>query len=96
MKTVEFTVPSNDEPTEESSFMNRAKFSKLVENTAITKRMSYMDAIVYVCEEIEMDVEDVKKYLSQHILSQVQEEALNLNCLKKEEFRLEYTRNTLY
>jgi hypothetical protein len=97
MKTVEFTIPdSSDVNNEQEEFMNRAKFSKLVENAAMKKRMSYMDAIIYVCEDIEMEVEDVKKYLSTHILSQVKEEALDLNCLKKEEFRLEYTRNTLY
>jgi uncharacterized protein YwgA len=85
-----------DDAPEEETFMTKKRFSKMVENTVRDTKMSYMDSIVYMCEKTDMEVEDVKKFLSASIVQKLEEEALGLNCLDKEHYRQEYTRNTLY
>lgn len=64
-------------------FMTKTKFSKLVENTVSRKSMSYMDAIIFCCEENGIDLEDSRKYVSTVIKSKLEAEAMNLNFLEK-------------
>jgi uncharacterized protein YwgA len=97
MNTVEFAVPNiEDDSSVDEPFMNKKRFSRMVESAVIHKRLDYMDAIVHICEETGIEVEDVKKYLSTHIVEKVEGEALKLNCLDKEHYRMEYTRTTLF
>ena len=37
--------------------LNVSKFSKIIEEVVIDKRINYMDAIVWYCETNEMEVE---------------------------------------
>lgn len=76
--------------------MTKKRFSKMVEKTVKDTGMTYMDSIVYMCEQNEMEIEDVKKFLGAPIIEKLEEEALGLNCLDKEHYRQEYTRNTLF
>lgn len=55
----------------------------MVEKTVRTKNLSYMDSIVYLCEENTMEIEDVKKYLNQSIIESLEYEAIQLNFLAK-------------
>ncbi len=43
--------------------LNKEKFSHMVEKLVIAKRISYMDAIVWWCEENEFEIEDTAKLL---------------------------------
>lgn len=63
--------------------MNRSKFSKIVEDLVRTKRLSYIDAILYFCEKNNVDEEDVKKYISGPIKNKIEVEAMNLNFLPR-------------
>ena len=63
--------------------LNREKFSQIVERTVIEKRLSYMDAIVWWCEENEFDIQDVNKLISPLIKEKIKVEAENLNFLPK-------------
>jgi hypothetical protein len=47
--------------------------------------MSYMDAVVYLCEENNLEIEDVKKYITTSIKEKIELEAMNLNFLAKNE-----------
>ena len=73
-------VDSSDDTT---SFLAKKKFSKMIEDTVRQKIMSYMDAVVYLCEENTIEIEDVKKYLSTSIKEKIELEAMNLNFLPK-------------
>ena len=42
-----------------------------------------MDSIVYLCEQNNMEVEDVKKFLTNSIIDCLESEAMNLNFLVK-------------
>jgi len=83
---VDFIQGGADSPTEEkqeSNFLSKKRFSKMVEDTVRKMSMSYMDAVVYLCEEMTIEIEDVKKYLSVSIKERIEAEAMNLNFLEK-------------
>jgi len=63
--------------------LNREKFSQIIERTVIEKKLSYMDAIVWWCEENEFDIQDVNKLISPLIKEKIKVEAENLNFLPK-------------
>jgi hypothetical protein len=67
----------------ELEFMTKPKFSKLVENAVHTMRMSYMDAVLYCCEQNEIEVEDSRRYVSTVIKSKLEAEAMSLNFLER-------------
>ena len=50
--------------SEEIQFMNRAKFSKIIESQVIDKKLSYMDAVIETCDMTNIDPQDVKKFIS--------------------------------
>jgi len=52
------------------------------------KRVSYMDAIVFYCEQNDFELEVAAKILSPHIKSQLRIEAETLNLLKEKRERL--------
>lgn len=69
-------------------FMTKKKFSEMVETTVFSKRMSYMDAIIFICEQNNIEIIDSKKYITPRIKSKVEVEAMDLNFIPK--------RNTLF
>ena len=60
-------------------FMTKARFSKMVEHTVIEKQLSYMDAIIHLCEQYQIELEDCKKYVSPVIKQKLEVEAMRLN-----------------
>tara|TARA_A100001035_G_scaffold252637_1_gene225262 strand:+ start:2280 stop:2522 length:243 start_codon:yes stop_codon:yes gene_type:complete len=69
--------------TVEDQFLNKAKFSKMIENTVIEKSIGYMEAILLVCENNAIEPEDVKKFVSPVIKDKLEAEAMALNFLPK-------------
>jgi len=69
--------------TVEDQFLNKAKFSKLIENEVLEKSIGYMEAILLVCEKNDIEPEDVKKFISPVIKGKLEAEAMNLNFLPK-------------
>ena len=69
--------------TLEEQFLTKPKFSKLVEQTVIDKRISYMDAIIWLCEEHSIEIEDIRKFISPIIRDKLEAEARKLNFLPR-------------
>ena len=67
----------------EEKFLNKARFSKLVEHEVIQKSIGYMEAILLLCDQNNIDPEDVKKFISPAIKSKLEAEAMSLNFLPK-------------
>lgn len=67
----------------EDQFLNKAKFSKLIEKEVIQKSIGYMEAILLVCENNDIEPEDVKKFISPVIKGKLEAEAMGLNFLPK-------------
>jgi len=66
---------------EDKNFLTKAKFATMVEQTVTKKQMSYMDAVVHLCEENDIDPLDVKKFISVIIKDKIAGEAVTLNLL---------------
>jgi hypothetical protein len=69
--------------SEESNFLTKKRFSKMIENTVRNNKLSYMDAVVYLCKDNSIELEDVKKFISTTIKERIEVEAMNLNYLPK-------------
>ncbi len=65
------------------SFLSKSKFSKLIEESVIDKKLSYMDAILDICEKNNIEPEDVRKFVSPIIKDKLEAEAMSLNLLPK-------------
>jgi len=70
--------------TIEENFLTKSKFTKLIEATVVETRLSYMDTILHLCEENNIDPEDVKKFISPIIKDKLEAEAMALNFLPKQ------------
>ena len=63
--------------------INKKAFSNLVETFVRThKDTNYIDAIIDVCENNEIDLRDSKKLISKEIIEHVEFEARELNLLQ--------------
>lgn len=56
----------------------------LVEKTVKNHRSSYMDAVIHICGDIDVDLEDVRKFISPTIKDKLEAEAMNLNYLPRQ------------
>jgi hypothetical protein len=65
------------------NFLNKTKFTQLVQNTVEQFKMSYMDAILHICEENDILPEDVKRFISPVVRDKLEQEAVTLNFLPK-------------
>lgn len=55
----------------------------MVENQVRNSELSYMDSIIHLCEKNNMELEDVKKYLTPSIVERLEGEAMELNFLER-------------
>ena len=67
----------------ENNFLNKQKFSMLIEETVLKNKISYMDAIIDVCEKNMIDLEEVRRFVSPAIKDKLEVEARNLNYLPR-------------
>lgn len=64
-------------------FLTKSEFSKLVEKNVLDKKMSYMEAVLMVCEDHGIDPEDVRKFISAPIQEKIEGEAMRLNLIPR-------------
>ena len=63
--------------------INKKSFSVLVETYVRThKGCSYIDSVIQVCEDNEIDLRDSKKLISKEIIEHLEFEAKELNLLQ--------------
>jgi hypothetical protein len=58
-------------------------FSSIIEDIVKQKRLSYIDAIVFHCEETGFEMELAASLLSAPVKAKISEEAQNANLIKK-------------
>ncbi len=63
--------------------ISTAKFSNIIENVVMEKKISYMDAVCWWCEKNEMEIEVAAKLLNTVIKGKLEVEAQDLNYLAK-------------
>jgi len=62
--------------------INKKSFSRMVEVYVRThKGCDYMEAIIQLCDENELDLRDAKKLVSKELIERIEYEARELNML---------------
>ena len=59
------------------------EFSLLIENISYEENLSYIDSIVYHCEQTGMEIEIASTLLTSVLKAKIREEAEEINLLKK-------------
>ena len=68
----------------ESKFFCPSRFAQEIESLVQTNLdMNYIDAIVYFCEQNNIDLESVPKLISKPLKEKIKYEAMELNFLKR-------------
>tara|TARA_R100000458_G_C8151211_1_gene158774 strand:+ start:81 stop:341 length:261 start_codon:yes stop_codon:yes gene_type:complete len=78
-------MPKNElEKVLASKFFCPAKFAENIESLVLeNKDMNYIDAIVFFCEQNNIDVESVPKLISKPLKEKIKCDAQELNFMKK-------------
>jgi len=66
-----------------NKFLSRDKFSAQVEDAVAQKKLTYLDAILFICEEVKIDPEKTAQLLNMRIKDKLAVEAQDLNFLEK-------------
>jgi hypothetical protein len=53
--------------------------SNLIENMVSVRKMTYMDAVLELCEEHSIDATMIAKYISRPIVENIEQEAMEIN-----------------
>ena len=67
----------------DDKFLSRDKFSAQVENAVAEKKLTYLDAVLHICEEVKIDPEKTAQLLNMRIKDKLAVEAQELNFLEK-------------
>ena len=68
----------------ENKFFCPSRFAQEIESLVQTNvEMNYIDAIIYFCEQNNIDLESVPKLISKPLKEKIKYEAMELNFLKK-------------
>ena len=69
---------------DDETFLNKPNFTKMVENKVLDTKQSYMDAVLDLCDTLDIDPIDVKKFVSPVIQGKIEAEAITLNLIPKQ------------
>ena len=65
--------------------MNSKEFSLIIEGVVKDKKpITYMDAIIWYCEQNNIEIETTSRLISKSLKEKIQVEAMNANMLKVE------------
>lgn len=69
--------------SEDKQFLTKTKFTKLIEDAVVKHRVSYMDAVIQVCEDNDVEIEEVRRFIATGIKEKIEAEARGLNFLPR-------------
>jgi len=68
----------------EKKFYCPSRFTQEIENVVTNNsNMSYIDAVIYFCDQNSIDLESVSKLISKPLKEKIKYEAIELNFLKR-------------
>jgi hypothetical protein len=65
------------------TMINPNQISSLIEQMVSKKGISYMEAVLAICEEHSLDASLIAKHLSKPIIENIEREAMEVNLLPK-------------
>lgn len=69
--------------------LTKQKFTKMIEQVVKEKGLAYLEAVVYICDKNNIEVEDVGKFISPAIKTKIQGEATKLNMMQEKNRSIE-------
>ena len=69
---------------DDETFLNKPNFTKMIENKVLDTKQSYMDAVIDLCDKLDIDPIDVKKFISPVIQGKIEAEAMMLNLIPRQ------------
>ena len=63
--------------------MNSKEFSLVIENIVKEKRISYMDAVIWYCDQNDIDTGSVGSMISKSLKEKIEVEAIDLRMINK-------------
>ena len=69
---------------DDETFLNKPNFTKMVENKVLDTKQSYIDAVIDLCDKLDIDPIDVKKFISPVIQGKIEAEAMTLNLIPRQ------------
>ena len=77
------TISTNGEQVEiPTPIITKKRFSTMVEDKVKSLSVAYIEAVLIICEERELQPEDIKRLLSTVIIDKIEAEALEVNSIK--------------
>lgn len=67
----------------ENKFLTSAKFSTEIENIVRQEKINYIDAIVFFCEQNDLEIDSITKLVSKSLKEKLKHDAIELNFIKK-------------
>ena len=68
--------------------LTKKKFTRAIEELVIEKKLNYIDAIVYFCQENHLEPESVKGLITPPLKEKIRAEAIGLRFLKESHAKL--------
>jgi hypothetical protein len=65
------------------NILTKSTFTQLVEDLVLNKKMGYIEAVLFLCDERQIDPADIGKVISPSIKSKIEAEAMSHNLLPK-------------
>jgi len=63
--------------------LTKSKFAMLIEEEVKDTKQSYMDSVISLCEKFDIELEEVKKFVSPVIKEKIEVEARELNFMPR-------------
>lgn len=63
--------------------INPEQISSIIERMVANRNISYMDAVLELCDEHSVDAHFISKHLSRPIIENIEKEAMDVNLLPK-------------
>jgi hypothetical protein len=84
---IEMLEPQNEETLTDAliitkRFRSPNEFSLYIEEKVLQESISYMDAVIGYCNDIDIDVESVTKLINQSLKDKIQNEAEDQNYMR--------------
>ena len=65
----------------ETSFMTKSYFTKMVEEYSANKNTTYLESIIDLCDQLDIEPEDASRYISPIIKKKLEVESARANLL---------------
>jgi len=73
---------------DQDAILTKKRFTKMIEECVNIKKMSYMDAILFICEKRHLDPADIKKFVTPPIKEKLEAEAISLRLIQNDGSKL--------